>query len=125
MQPIFNIHKKSLENRAFVEEDPLRLFTIACGCGFGDQATYVARNAELLKVIKRSDADDMKGLTFRSYRRFVSFLVERNHEWPPKLCNIGTLLEGPGYLECFCDRAAVMSLEKVVKKDLQSPYFQV
>ena len=67
MKPVANIHKKALENKAFIEEDPLRLFAIACVCGFEDQATYVARNAELLTVTRHPDPGGLEELTFGAY----------------------------------------------------------
>ncbi|KAF9781656.1 hypothetical protein BJ322DRAFT_1077504 [Thelephora terrestris] len=81
MECVIEVHKKAFENRAFILEDPLHLFSIACACGFEDQATYVARNAELMEFTRRFDPSNLKGLTFGAYGRLVSFLAERDSEW--------------------------------------------
>lgn len=41
IQSILNVHKRGPENRTFVQEDPLYLYTIACMWGFEDQAKSV------------------------------------------------------------------------------------
>ena len=81
MHSIIETYKKAFEDREFVEEDPLYLFVIACACGFEDQAAYVARNAELLKVTRRPDPSDLRGFTLSTYCQLVSFLVERDNKW--------------------------------------------
>ena len=85
MQFVTNFHKKSLSNPKFIQEDPLRLYAIACACGLDDQAKHAARNAEFLQVIKSSQGDYMKGLTVASYLRLITFLVERDNELHPIL----------------------------------------
>lgn len=85
MQPIIDIHKSGFENRLFMRKDPLHLYAIACGCGLNDQARYVARNAEFLSVIRRPRDGDPRGLTVTSYRRLITFLVERDNELDPIL----------------------------------------
>ena len=88
MQPIIEIHKKGLENRAFVQEDPLRLYAIACVCGLEDQAKYVARNAELPTIMARADVCDLRGLTAASYHSLVAFLTRRDSQWRRALLRI-------------------------------------
>ena len=78
MEFVIDIHKKGFENREFIQEDPLRLYAIACAGGFEDEAKYVARRVEHLKVVKRSNVGNLRGLTLESYHRLVSFLVERD-----------------------------------------------
>ena len=98
MQPIIDIHKKSLENRVLMQQDPLRLYAIACSCGLEDQAKYVARNAELVTVMRRADAGDLRGLTVASYHNLVSFLTRRDNQWHQALNRIRV----PGGLSCRC-----------------------
>lgn len=81
MQSIIETYNKVPERRAFVEKDPLRLYAIACACGFEELATYVARNAELLAVTRRYDISDLKGITFGAYHRLISFLADRDNNW--------------------------------------------
>jgi hypothetical protein len=80
MQSVIDAYKMKFEDPGFIQQDPMHLYAIACKCGFDDQAKYVARNAESLTVIRRSPDDDLNGLTVSSYRRLVSFLVERDNE---------------------------------------------
>jgi hypothetical protein len=84
MQSIIDAYKMNFEDRRFIQRDPLHLYAIACRCGLDDQAKYVARNAELLVVIKRTP-DDLSGLTMASYHRLITFLVERDSELKPAL----------------------------------------
>ncbi|KAF9781664.1 hypothetical protein BJ322DRAFT_1077511 [Thelephora terrestris] len=81
MECVIEAHQTAFENQAFLEEDSLRLFSIACACEFEDQATYVARNAEILGVTRRFGYGFPKGLTLHAYGQLVSFLVERDNEW--------------------------------------------
>jgi len=81
MQPLIEVHKKGLENLAFVQEDPLRPYAIACACGLEDQAKFVARNSELLTVTRHFDIGDPKGVSLGSYHNLVSFPAERDNEW--------------------------------------------
>ena len=120
MQPIINIHKKGLENRAFMEEDPLRLYTIAYLCGLEDQAKHVARNAELLMVTRHFDAGDPKGLTLGSYHSLVSFLAERDNEWNQVLSNTRV----PYVRYCSCEAPSKEDFYDKIKRNLQSPYLE-
>lgn len=81
MEFIIDIHKSGFENRVFIQEDPLRLYAIACSGGFEDRAKYVARNAQLLTVARRTQDEAPCGLTFALYHRLITFLVERDNEW--------------------------------------------
>ena len=121
MQPIIDIHKQRLENRVFIQEDPLRLYSIACACGLDDQAKYVARNTEFLTVIRSSPDNDLKGLTVASYRRLITFLVERDNELHP------ILERGWGSFNTCCDclKKREVPLYKNTKKELWTPYTQL
>ena len=115
MHTVIEAHKKAFENRAFVEGDPLHLFSIACTCGFEDLATYVARNAELLAVTRRFGSGAPKGLTFDAYGRLLSFLAERDNEWQRVLRKVMT----PWSFGCGCCNKSVMEqLYGDIKKDL-------
>jgi hypothetical protein len=118
MRSVIEAHKKVLEHREFVEKDPLRLYAIACACGFEDQATYVARNAELVTVTRRSDPSDLKGLTFGPYCRLVSFLVDRDNDWHQALGAAAT----PD--RCNCDLQSASYLYNDIKKHLRRSYLQ-
>ena len=118
MYSVIEAHKKTLERREFVEKDPLRLYSIACACGFEDQATYVARNAELLAVTRRSNPSDLKGLTFAPYCRLVSFLVDRDNEWNQTLAAAAT----PD--RCNCGVQSAGFLYNDIKKHLRRSYLQ-
>lgn len=119
MRPVIETHKKALEYRAFVEKDPLCLYAIACRCGLEDQATYVARNAELATVTKNSDSSDPKGLTLGAYRRLVSFLVERDSQWD-KIIR-GTIV--PGCDSRVCSQTTPpQPLYDTIKKRLLRPH---
>ena len=121
MQPVSSIHKKALGNKAFIEEEPLRLFAIACVCGFEDQATYVARNAELLTVTRHPNPGGLEVLTFGAYSRLISFLAERDNEWHQILRHAGT----PSHDYCNdCDEQSKARLYDKIKEDLSRPYLQ-
>ena len=120
MQLVIDIHKKSLENRVFIREDPLRLYAIACACGFDDQAKYVARNAEFLKVIRCPQGDNLKGLTVASYRRLITFLVERDNELHPILEREWASFNS----YCGCVKGET-PLYKNTEEKLRTPYIQM
>ena len=121
MQPIIDIHKQRLENQAFIQEDPLRLYAIACACGLDDQAKYVARNTEFLAVVRSSPDNDLKGLSVASYRRLIAFLVERDNELHP------ILERGWGSFNtcCNCLEEREVPLYEKTKKKLWTPYAQL
>ena len=79
MRCIIDLHKRSCKNRAFMQGGPLHFYAIACRCGLDDQAKNVARSADLLTVIRRSQCHDLKGLTLASHCRLITFLVERDN----------------------------------------------
>jgi len=116
MEFVINLHQQSFRNRNFIQEDPLRLYAIACAGGFEDQAKYVARHAEHLKVVGRSDVGDLRGLTLESYHRLISFLVKRDKEWYQTLAGART----PHKSCCQCSPGMVY--EKI-KRELNTPYF--
>ena len=99
MQSIIDTHKMTFENHGFMRENPLRLYAIACACGFEDQAKYVAKHAELLAVTRDFDAGNPRGLTLGSYHNLVSFLAERDYEWN----RIFGEAELPQSYRCDCD----------------------
>lgn len=117
MQPIIDIHKKSLENRAFVQEAPLHLYAIACACGLDDQVEYVARNADLLTVIRHSKGGDLKGLTVASYLRLITFLAEKDNELR-LILEQGWMTFGSG---CGCVGGREWLYHETMKK-LRAPY---
>ena len=117
MQSIIETHRKAFEHRKFIEKDPLRLYTIACACGFEDEVAYVARNAELLAVTRHSDPHGMKGLTFCAYYRLVSFLVDRDNQWLRFLDNVRV----PQCNDCCGNSMAVYGN---IKKNLRRPYLR-
>jgi hypothetical protein len=117
MECVIEVHKKAFENRAFILEDPLHLFSIACTCGFEDQATYVARNAELKEFTRRFDPSNLKGLTFGAYGRLVSFLAERDSEWHRILRSA----RYPSVRYCSCESDTLCDN---VKQVLHCPYLQ-
>ena len=121
MQSVIKVHKKAFEHRALIETDPLRLYVIACAYGFEDQATYVARSAELLTVTRRSDPSELKGFGFGAYRRLVSFLAERDNEWNQTLGNAGVPV---CYSSCGSQSSRAESLYNDIKKSLRRPYLQ-
>ena len=116
MQPIIDLHKAGLENRVFMREDPLRLYAIACACGLEDQAKYVARNAELLTVTKRSDAGDLRGLTLDSYHSLVSILTQRDNEWH----RILSQTQPPNNHHCRCHKSHVETVYNNIKENLKA-----
>ena len=118
MQSIVDVHKESLENREFVRDDPLRLYAIVCACGLEDQAKYVARNAELLTVTRRSDAADLRGLTVDPYHNLVSFLAQRDEDWRQDLAKVQT----PNSRDCSCHKPHVEVLYSKIKKNLGVAY---
>lgn len=121
MQPVIDLHKLSFENQAFLREDPLRLYAIACASELEDQAKYVARNAELLTVTKRSDASGLKGLTVGSYHSLVSFLAERDNEWCKTLNEARISLK----YNCGCNERLKEGLYDGIRDNLMRPYLRV
>ena len=121
MQSTIDVYKKGLEDREFIRGDPLRLYAIACRWGFRDQAKYVARNAELLTVTKRSNAGDLTGLTVSCYHSLVSFLAERDSEWHEILDASPISLT---YIR-GCDCKLKEGLYNKIKENLKRPYLQV
>ena len=120
MQPIIDIHKNGLENRAFIREDPLRLYAIACTHGLEDQAKYVAKNAKLLTVTKQFNTGNPRGVTLNSYHNLVSFLAERDDEWYRALG--WAYLPGGRY--CKCDQSLRERFYNKIKENLRTPYLQ-
>ena len=115
MQSVIDIHKKSLENRAFIQQDPLRLYAIACSCGFTDQAKHVARNAELVTVMRRADTGDLRGLTVGSYHNLVSFLTRRDNQWHQVLSRMRV----PDGYGCSCYKPYNDTLYNSIKETLK------
>ena len=114
MQFVIDSHKRSLENREFIRENPLRLYAITCAGGLEDQAKYVARNAELFAVIRRPQDNDLNRLTVGFYHRLITFLVERDHEWDRRLSKPLP----PPHPQCRCEKNREVFVEEV-KKDLK------
>ena len=96
MQFVIDSHEDRFRDRGFIQQDPLRLYAIACACGFEDWAKYVARNAESPAVTGRSDTRNLEGLTIPSYHRLVSFLAQRDKEWRETLVKTSRI-------DCDCD----------------------
>jgi len=120
MQCVIDSHKRNFGNHAFIRRDPLQLYAIACACGLDDHARFVARNADSMMVIKRSQGDDLNGLTLASYRRLITFLVERDNELRP------ILEEGWTSFESLCDcLEGHEGLYKHTKEKLRMPYIQM
>ena len=119
MQPIIDIHKRRLEKRTFIQQDPLRLYAIACAGGLEDQAKYVARNAELVTVMRRADAGDLRGLTVASYHNLVSFLTRRDSQWNQVLGQVRV----PGALGCTCYKPYNDTLYSSIKENLKVVHF--
>ena len=119
IRSIVDIHKKCLENMAFIQQEPLRLYAIACSCGLIYQAKYVARNAELLTVMKCADAGDLRGLTVASYHNLVSFLVRRDNQWHQAL----SWARVPDCSRCSCYKHDVDELYASIKKNLKVARF--
>ena len=120
MQCIFDSHKNSFERRAFMEQDPLRLYAIACGCGLDDQAKYVARNADLPTVFVRDEPDNLNGLTLTSYRRLIAYLFKRDNELYPILERHWASFNS--YCDCMKAQA---NLYARTKRELEKPYVQM
>jgi len=121
MRPLIDVHKKGLENLGFIQEDPLRLYAIACTCGLEEQARFVARNSELLTVTRLFDVDDPKGVSLGSYHNLVSFLAERDNEWLQTLSKAPISLDPEG---CRCGAQAKEELYNKIKENLKRPYLQ-
>ena len=118
MEHIIETHKKGLENRVFILEDPLYLYAIACACGLDDQAKCVAKNAEFLTVMRSSHDDDLGGLTVASHRRLITFLVERDNELHPVLEKGWVSFES----QCECLKEDKKQLYGKTKEELKKPY---
>ena len=117
MKYVIDSHIRCFENRAFIRDDPLRLYTIACAGGFEEQAKYVASHAEHSTVVGRSDIGDLESLTLDSYHRLVSFLLKRDKEWDQILAKA----QIPGKFRCKCtSRSEVYGM---IKRDLGAPHF--
>ena len=122
MQFVIETHRKAFEHREFIEKDPLRLYTIACACRFEDEVAYVARNAELLAVTRRSDINDLKGLTLDTYRRLVSFLADRDNQWDQAF---GDVIDPRCYnLPCKHKSDSIHRLSGDLKRILRQPFLQ-
>jgi len=119
MQYLIDVHKKGLENLAFIREDPLRLYAIACACGLEYQAKYVARNSELLTVTRRFAVDDLGWISLGSYHNLVSFLAERDNEWHQTLGEAS-----PDSDDCRCGVQLKEELYNKIKENLKRPYLQ-
>ena len=119
MQSVIDIHKISLENRVFIREDPLRLYAIACSCGFVDQAKYVARNAELPTVMRCASAGDLRGLTVGTYHNLISFLTRRDGQ----LHQVLSRARVPGGFGCTCNKPHVDTLYNSIKENLKAVRF--
>ena len=120
MQTVIDVHQKCFENRAFLLENPLRLYAIACACGLDDQAKYVARNAGLLEVVRISQGGNLRGLGVEKYCRLIAFLVERDNELPPILEKGWESF----YSSCNCRKEGV-EFYKTAKEKLKLPHAQV
>jgi hypothetical protein len=120
MEFVINSHKKKIENRRFVQLEPLRLYALACTCGCDNQAKYVAKSAELLTVVRRSKGDDLNGVTVASYRRLITFLVERDNELDPLLEQGWMSLNS----RCKCFQEYGWCYKKTREK-LKTPYIQM
>ena len=121
MEFVINSHIKSLENPRFIRQNPLHLYAIACACGLEGQAKYVARNAELMAVMKSADIGDLRGLTIGSYHNLVSFLTQRDNEWRQILSQVET----PDSPRCRCYKQNVEALYKKIKENLKEIHFSV
>jgi len=83
IQFIIDPHKKVFKNRELIKKDPLRLYAIACACGFEDEAKYVARNADTLTVARPQGDFALDGVPAATYSRLIAFLVQRDSELRP------------------------------------------
>ena len=118
IQFVIDSHKQRFEDRAFIRDDPLRLYAIACAGGFEEQAKYVARHAKHQTVVRRAGIGDMKGLTLDSYHRLIVFLMERDDEWNRIIAN-ATI---PNITSCTCPRRNFVY--KSIKQNLPTPYLR-
>jgi len=117
MRFVTDSYEKSFKNRRFIQQDPLHLYAIACACGLDDQAKFVARNAELLTVVRGSQ--DLKGLTVAPYHRLVTFLAERDNELHP------ILERGWESFCCSCKCPREHVEFPMAKEKLKTPYTQM
>ena len=85
IQPIIDIHKTGLKNREFIRQDSLHLYATACACRLDYEAEYIAKNADPMTIIRRSQDDGLSGLTLASPRRLITFLVRKDNELHPIL----------------------------------------
>ena len=120
MQSIIDTHKRSFEYHVFIQENPLRLYAIACACGFEDQAKYVARHADRLAVTRHFKAGDTRGLDLGSYHNLVSFLAERDNEWN-RIIGGATI---PSSYQCNCDSPLKETLYGKVKENLKMVHLE-
>ena len=120
MQFVTDSHKKALENRLLIQRVPLHLYAIACVCGIDDQAKFVAKNADLLTVVRTAQNEGPDALTLAYYRRLVSFLVERDNELHPILEKGWTSFNSC----CNCAPADYQGgdLYEHTKRQLRAPY---
>ena len=119
MQSVIDIHKRRLENRAFIQQDPLRLYAIACSCGLVDQARCVASNAELVTVMRCADAGDLRGLTVGTYHNLISFLTRRDNQWNQILGQARV----PNSIGCNCHKPHINALYNNIKENLKVVHF--
>jgi len=120
MRAVIDTHKPCFENRAFLRAEPLRLYAIACACGLDEQAKYVAKNAELLTVVRRSWSGELRGLTLASHHRLITFLVERDNELYPILEK--GWVSFCSYCDCLTGRKGLYG---TTKEKLKTPYIQM
>jgi len=119
IQPVIDIYKKGLQNRVFIQRDPLPLYAIACACGLADQARFVATNTDFLTVTRYPDTTDLSTLLpLASYHRLVSYLAERDNKWHQ------TLGEVPLDCNCDCDEQLEEDFYEKIKEKLKGPYLQ-
>ena len=119
MEFVINSHIKSFESRQFIRQNPLHLYAIACACKLEDQAKYVARNAELLAVMRSANAGDLRGLTVGSYHNLISFLTQRDNEWNQILSRMKTL----DNYHCRCYKPNVEMLYSKIRENLKAARF--
>ncbi|KAF9781654.1 hypothetical protein BJ322DRAFT_1111574 [Thelephora terrestris] len=120
MHFVIHSHKKSFQNRAFIQQDPLHLYAIACACEIDDQAKYVARNADLLTVVKTAKNDGLDIISSASYHRLIAFLFARDNELHPILERNWALLTD--WCECRPANFNRKDLYECAKKQLKTPY---
>jgi len=119
-QFVIDSHENGFRDREFIQRDPLRLYAIACACGFEECAKYVARNAENLAVTRRPNADNLEGLTVASYHRLVSFIADRDDQWCRSLSRASISV----VYDCGCDRRLREGLVNNIKEALKCPSHQ-